>query len=274
MSMSAWQRVRSKVLVAALVFGAPLAIMAQGPAAQQSAINFTSVSTDLQAMGDLFGGGGGKPVTFDAAAAAQRGLSKESIELAAELAAFTNALMAGTGAATAAAPSVDVTQVNVDLQQFPRVAEFFDEATNHSNQLPVDPKDDEQPQVPEGVQPASFLSEYYCGAFWRPRPSTGAPWKRWYSPSGNAAGSLSAWGYHTTPDWAGGGWTRPQTYTPWLCGWGTFRDHAYIIDRWNFREQYYGGWTPPGEPNPEVWRVGPWPYLTWPAYVRWWHSRY
>lgn len=278
MSLSAWQRVRATALVAAIVLGTPLAMAAQQPVKQppEQPVGFdlAQVSHDLQVVGDLFGGGAGKPVTFDAAAAAQRGLSPESIELAAELAAYTNALMAGTGPAGAQADVVDVSKARVDPQQFPRVAQLFDEATYHSNLLPIDDKEQEQPAVPEGVHAPSFIYEYNCGSFRWPRPGRSAPWRSYAGPYVNPGRTLESWGYHSTPVSAGGGYTRPQTYLPWLCGWSTFRDHAYTVGGRAIREQTYEGWAPRGEPNPEIWRVGPWPYLTWPVYVNWWHSRY
>lgn len=37
------------------------------------------------------------------------------------------------------------------------------------------------------------------------------------------------------------------------------------------REQNYTG-EPGGEPNPEIYSSGPWPYPDWPLYVLWWHE--
>jgi hypothetical protein len=107
-----------------------------------------------------------------------------------------------------------------------------------------------------------------CGWFPNPKPSQAGPWKN--IPRTNPAKVLRAWGYHPTPGIAGGGWTRPQTWRASSCGKNTFRDHAYIIEPRTIREQNYTG-SPTGEPNPEVWRSGPWPYAEWPAYVAWWH---
>ena len=93
--------------------------------------------------------------------------------------------------------------------------------------------------------------------------------------SSNPRATLRAAGYHYTPPpfarYKNKDYTRPQTYQPSLCGRKTFRDHAIIEGAGRYRTQEYTGWTPPGEPNPEVHRSGPWPYLTWPAYVAWWH---
>ena len=255
-------------LSAALILSAPLATRAQE---QGNQLDFQALSDDLQAMRDLFGGGSGKPVTFDAKSAEERGLPEQSVQLAKELAAYTNALMAATGAALA--KSVDVTSVNVDVNQYPLVAFYLDEATLNRQKLATEEEPAvEEPAAGEQVEPQSWLSEYICGAFWRPRPSRAAPWITWYFSNPN--GVLTSWGYHTTPGFAGGGYTRPQTYSWALCGFSTFRDHAYILSAYSFREQTYAGWTPRGEPNPEVWRSGPWPYPTWPVYVRWWHNEH
>jgi hypothetical protein len=234
-------------------------------------VDFESLSSDLQSGRDLFAGGNGKPVTFDAKAAAARGLSPEGIQLARELAEYTNALVAADGAALA--NSIDVTKVRVDMGRFPLLASYLDEATVNRHRLATEEDPTlKEPEVGSQVEPQSWLSEYICGAFWRPRPSRAAPWVNWWTT--NPHGVLTGWGYHTTPSFAGGGYTRPQTYSWALCGFSTYRDHAYITGANTFREQTYAGWTPRGEPNPEVWRSGPWPYAIWPAYVRWWHQEH
>jgi hypothetical protein len=250
-----WQALGSAAL--ALLLGAPalLAVDESVRATRRGELrDFAGLSEDLVTMRDLFGGGNGDPVTFDADAATYRGVHPQGVELARQLADYTNELMAATAAAL---DSVDVTRVDVDLQKYPELARYLDEATLRRDDEPA-------------FEPRSWLSEYVCGAFWRPRPGSAAGWKDWWSTNPSAV--LSSWGYHTTPAFAGGGWTRPQTYSPVLCGLKTYRDHAYITSGGYFREQTYAGWTPRGEPNPEVWRSGPWPYATWPAYVRWWHA--
>ena len=248
---------RSTSLGLALALGLfPAAFAA---AAERSFDSFHARSADLATTSDLFYGGSGARVTFDAAAAAEKGVSKDGIALAEELSAFTNALED----AAKAMGTDDITAVKVDLAAYPRLAAYFDDAAAYSKLPSTDPKPD--------VAVQSWLSEYTCGAFWRPRPSkSGAPWKRFYS--SNPSATLSAWGYHPTPGLAGGGWTRPQTWTWPICGFSTYRDHAYVYPSTTINEQNYAGWTPRGEPNPEVYRSGPWPYPSWPAYVYWWHQ--
>lgn len=130
--------------------------------------------------------------------------------------------------------------------------------------------------------PLRLAAWYECGSIVRPRPRRAMP-AVLVGEVADPAATLSSWGYHRTPGFAGGGWTRPQTYNPARCGISTYRDHAFVglrftscigtacEFRWPIREQNYVA-APYGEPNPEVWRSGPWPYATWPAYVYWWHA--
>ena len=146
------------------------------------------------------------------------------------------------------------------------------------------------------LDPLSMGRRYRCGWFDRPNPRRANPSVRGplqgAATTGYAAAQLAReWGYsqgfHNTPGRAGGGMTRPQTFSPFFCGSRTFRDHAFpdlIQERtcfgpggtepceWRAR-LYVQDYTsaPYGEPNPEVWRSGPWPYPEWPAYVSWWH---
>ena len=119
------------------------------------------------------------------------------------------------------------------------------------------------PTAPPGVGHA--VSGYYPN----PKPSRDVERKNYERD--NPAALLKRLGYHETPNQAGGGWTRPQTYQPWACGGSTFRDHADVTGPRSLSEQNYKG-SPGGEPNPEVYRSGPWPYPDWPAYVYWWHE--
>lgn len=246
------------------------------PQPQELARDFDALSHDLVLMHDLFQGGNNQPVTFNSEAAYQRGFSPASIKLAEELTAHTNELIF----AASTAPdmeTVDVTKLDADVQQYPLLESYLEEATERRknadrDEEPLGAKPSVVEEAPAKIQGIPGISEYQCGSFARPRPSRGAPWAT--HRRSNPAATLRSWGYHETPSWAGGGWTRSQTYMPLLCGWNTYRDHAYISNSNTIREQNYAGWTPRGEPNPEVWRSGPWPYATWPVYVRWWHSRY
>jgi hypothetical protein len=128
------------------------------------------------------------------------------------------------------------------------------------------------------------IAKYKCGFFGNDRPRRAA--KRFTELNVKSPESyLRSLGYHKTPNRLfGGGWTRPQTYLPFYCGISTFRDHSNIVfcGTHNFgdgtgthrvcdisRQEYSA--APYGEPNPEVYRSGPWPYAVWPAYVFLWH---
>lgn len=224
---------------------------------------FIRLTQDLLSMEDLFGGGNGIPVTFDSQTALQRGMSKDSVALAEELRDYTNELITTAQRAR----SDQATVLDVDVQKYPRVQAYFKLATNyHSN------AHNHQMRPTGWCNPWLSDAACTCGHWGYPQPPRSAPWRDWTS--SNPAGTLSSWGYHQMPDYAGGGWTRPQTHSPALCGDNTFRDHAYITGSTTFREQNYNGFTPRGEPNPEVWAGGPWPYDVWPAYVQWWHANF
>lgn len=259
-----------------------------------NAVNdFNTLSVELGEMETLFRGGGKEPVTFDTEAALKKGFSEQSIKLAEAMAAFTNDLvlaapevddeeaMAALEANELNGKKVDLSRAEVEVQKYPLLEAYFEQA---SERLNVSDEGKEQGQngvFTDGEGPTAINISLpcltvgcVCGDYVHPRPGRAAsfvPYK-----VNNASATLHAWGFHPTPGHAGGGWTRPQTYKPFLCGWSTYRDHAIIRDPgryyYNVWVQSYHGQSPDGEPNPEVWRSGPWPYLTWPAYVYWWHS--
>ena len=162
------------------------------------------------------------------------------------------------------------------LGKYPEVKEYFKQATAlaESGQI-LSLRKRGQPHplttfaiIGNPITEAAGMAD--CGIYWSPKPTVGKSWVT-YNVS-NVDNTLRSWGYHSTLGLAGGGWTRSQTWHPWNCGWNTFRDHALKISGTTLREQNYHGWNPRGEPNPEVYISGPWPYSTWPAYVYWWHS--
>jgi hypothetical protein len=135
--------------------------------------------------------------------------------------------------------------------------------------------------------PRTFVAKLKCGFFGHDVPKKAA--QRIYDGKVPAPENyLSSQGYHKTRQrYFGGGWTKPQTYQPYYCGADTFRDHGHIaecgttnygdgtgVHRTCFvvRQEYYN--APYGEPNPEFYRSGPWPYITWPAYVAVWHANH
>ncbi len=259
---------------------------------QDNSSEFERLSQELAAMQEFFSGGNDQPipeeqpplpntssiaameeqiapVTFDEQAARQQGFSAESIKLAQQLAAFTNDLVAGSVQAQQAGKTASVEALDVNIAAYPELTAYFDAATSY--ELPNDVTGED----PE-VSTQYWLQQYVCGAFWRPLPSqgqmdTGAQY-RYFHNMQDPSGTLYSWGYWKSRpgSLAGGGWTRVQNHWPLICGWFAFRDHAYIYNGNTIQEQNYEGWSPRGEPNPEVYYVR-WPYPWWPSYVWWWH---
>lgn len=131
----------------------------------------------------------------------------------------------------------------------------------------------------------SITGIFRCGFFGHDVPKRAAP-TLLVGKLANPEAYLRNLGYHQTDSRLfGPGWTRPQTYKWAICGFSTFRDHGGIgacgtkqdastnyelVRACQVYEQVYHG-DPGGEPNPEVYRSGPWPYALWPVYVRAWH---
>lgn len=260
-------------LVLLSVGGTAQAAVDSTPKVQLDNNKFKQLSRELERMHEvqLFKGGKkerkpGKeqPVSFDVENARKQKFSEESIALAQEIAIFTNDLLT-------AIPNVDgsIENVRVDIQRYTNLAAYFEAANNY-----VDAMSQSQSikADPSGVHTMGNGFTSGCGYYTNPKPSRAAPWVD--RSSANPAQTLESWGYHATPDLVGGGYTRPQTWRWYECGFSTYRDHAYITGSTTFREQSYVGWEPNGEPNPEVYRSGPWPYSDWPAYVYWWHSKF
>ncbi|NJN53840.1 MAG: hypothetical protein HC804_03225 [Anaerolineae bacterium] len=232
---------------------------------EDTEVHFLSLSYELVLMEEFFHGGNGELVVFDAVTSQEKGYSEEAVNLAEELAAHTNALVLAANDALGDSKSVNTELSTISLEQFPAVKAYFAAATDFNK--------NNESYGPEGwCSPQLSDIACSCGHWSFPRPFSAANWQQWYS--SNPVASLTSLGYHETANLFGGGWTRPQTYYPSRCGYNTFRDHALIVGSTTVREQNYAGFTPRGEPNPEVLTSGPWPYLTWPSYVQWWHENY
>lgn len=208
---------------------------------------------EMEAAGLIVGGkttsgdGAGVPVVVYAAAAQAAGFSAEAVLIAQALALDTNSIIAslspGEPGITARMPALSPLSVG-----------FQSAAADLSS---------------SDLSSAGPLGRLRCGWYPNPKPSSAAPWQiRYYS---NTTSQIKAWGFHSTPGLVGGGWTRPQTYRSISCGFSTFRDHAIQNSSTKLSLQDYIA-EPYGEPNPEIYRSGPWPYTDWPIYVRWWHD--
>lgn len=194
--------------------------------------------------------GKGEPVQFDDEEARTLGFSNDVIQIAQEMASLSNHLTASLSENN---PSIE--EVEVDWSKYRYLAKYFEDAKQYNGADKVE---------------AQSIGYGICGYYWNPKPSAAAPWQTSYS--SNPSATLTSWGFHPTLGLAGGGWTRPQTYSWAYCGWNTYRDHAYTVGSSTIRLQDYTSF--PGEPNPEVYASGPWPYADWPAYVFWWHNTY
>lgn len=159
----------------------------------------------------------------------------------------------------------DISQFDMtdELSRLPHLRRFFARAEGFARKEPTESPNTASAQLLPG------LGQAVCGYYPNPKPAVAVAFKEFTR--SDPAGTLRSLGYHETPGLAGGGWTRPQTYNPAICGFSTYRDHALITGPTTLREQNYTE-TPGGEPNPEVYRSGPWPYLDWPVYVFWWHQ--
>jgi hypothetical protein len=223
-------------------------------------------------MEPLFHGGNGEAVTFDSTSAHEQGFSEKGILLAQELADYTNTLVSALSTDESIRLKPSGTDLAVDPQGLPLAAAYFEAAKQFAFEdwASAPDKDNGEVVKPQSI-PCSMSAMCTCGSWSTPRPSSAAPWVEFWS--SDPAYILQSWGFRQTPDYAGGGWTRPQTYSPWICGFNTYRDHAYITGN-TLHLQDYAGFTPRGEPNPEVWASGPWPYPLWPSYVQWWHQNF
>jgi hypothetical protein len=225
--------------------------------------DFDRLAADLEAFHqfELLRGGSGEPVVFDSDAAGAHGFSADAIELGQQIADQTNEIVNRIAEAQGVGwPHA----IDLDMEGRPELKSFLTEATKRSFvQIPTGDQDSEAaPEMETMLLPGARL---VCGYYPNPKPARAAPWRNYSFP--NPALKLRQLGYHPTPGFAGGGWTRPQTYQPLFCGIGKFRDHALISGN-TLREQNYKG-SPGGEPNPEI--FPPWPYADWPLYVLWWH---
>lgn len=278
------------VVVALLTSGSGLV------AAEQPQPPFSVRARDLAQIEDLMQVGPDQRIAFDASAALERGYSIESIRLAEESVAFTNALVEAAiqRAKSAGADQVDFISIeglDMDLDMYPALKAYFEDAAKSTPQVEdavgAVPQAEEYVASPDrerlAARPialAAATPQSVCGSIGNPVPSKAVASKTWgpYSSQSAAESQLKKWGYYRASWIPGGDWTRNQTYQSTYCKKDTFRDHAGVPyksgSKWYFWEQNYTG-TIPGEPNPvlSAW-PGNWPYSTWPNYVYWWHRTY
>jgi hypothetical protein len=242
---------------------------------------FITLAQELDRLQILFDGGDGQPLTFDSESARRQGFSTKSINLAEQIVAFTNRLQEIARESEAGGDAVDqidapkeragvmMQRAAAELEEFPALTSFFASASQHQYDVATSEQGGVKKSDRESLAFTFETPATVCGGFLTPRPTRAAPWVS--MSNNNPSATLYQWGYHPAPNYAGGGWTRPQTYRPDICKRNSFRDHALIPSSKAIREQKYTGWSPNGEPNPEVSSYS-WPYPAWPAYVYWWHQ--
>jgi hypothetical protein len=218
---------------------------------------------------------------FDRNKAIKKGFNKNSIDLASEMTDFNNFLIANPGLIATAKPD-----------KYPLVKKFFEEATAKSKEGSFKVDITKSSAFKNNGEIKTIALEIVseregaamCGYWGNPKPTKGKDWYQFNNIS-NPEQALRSWGYHKPPSGLGSlGWTRARTWNEYMCGDNTFRDNAMPNVKWqngqrvysynSLHEQNYSGWSPNGEPNPEVWTNWWWPYTIWPSYVNWWHSNY
>lgn len=220
---------------------------------------------------EYFTGQGEERVEFEMQRAKKDGFSNESLQIASEMERYTNDLIR-QAKLQPEMDRADVRKLKVSTKSYPHLERYFKQATEAAT---------ESAEIAKATSYAQNKA-YICGTWSHPVPSDGVHNRQenrfgpyqfpWY-----AEWQLQGWGYHAPPWWLDrSGWTRDETYQPVYCGYRTFRDNAAIQEEggsFYIYEQNYTGYVP-GEPSPEVWRSGPWPYSTWPSYVNWWHANF
>ena len=230
--------------------------------------------------------GGYYSQSIDKDAAEQAGISKRTVLLAYEILDFQNRL----AFEAYRSEILGVPMAEVELREFPKVEEFFDEATQKAEEeketeerrieglsLQIDPFRIGGVDVAQAhLNHADDASP--CGNFGHPIPNE-TP-SRFEIQHGNPASGLRAAGFASTSPpaacmfWYGcvGDYTRPRSHTTsdheGTCEEPFFRDHGKLTPS--------GYSIQKGEPNPESVFMNPrrWPTCRWLAYVWWWHDTF
>lgn len=232
---------------------------------------FASRALDLANMDTFFSGGSGSPIGFDAESARAAGYSEESVSLASDIAVYADTYARSNRGDDLPEKTSRIEWLfNCGKEQVASVAEAMTEAAEEDDVSVLSACTD------AGYQPHMCT----CGVIGYPQPHGGSGWSTLTSHD-NPHQYLLGEGYHeiffpysgqTDPNVRD--YTRPRTWNSSTCGNNTYRDHGKVVTNSHYKEQVYFGWSPNGEPNPEVFISGPWPYVAWPAYVLWWHYWY
>lgn len=209
--------------------------------------------------------------TIDTRAARRAGYSTDVVRLAAEIVAYQNAMLNETRKKG----NRDIRQHKVPLKKFPKVKEFYKAATKAARTDKVHTSNSSDEDSSPDVT-ALARTRRACGDWNRPIPNYTPRWVN-HGYKNRPARTLRNWGFHKTRFYACGArysytcqrdTTRPRYYYSryGVCSKPLFRDHGRFYNH-RVYVQY-------GEPNPEIFHVGIWPYWNWGAYVRWWHNNF
>lgn len=259
------------VMVAVAISAAPLTWTPSGVQADGEERSWEDESSELtraEAYVSQSSAGGHVTFVLNDGPARAAGISDETLALLKETLAFRNALLAESTRSGV----MDVTALDVDADDYPKVKAFMDRATAyHESRATAGESSggvsgqsgDDELSVPQGA--------HQCGNRDFPVPHEELkPDRR----TGDGARFFAENGYHVTSRYARRSnavdYTKSRDlYGPYgYCAAPRFRSHGWINGPNSFTIE-----TP--EPNPEVLGyITEWPYLGWPEYVIWWHETF
>ena len=229
--------------------------------------------------------GGYYSQSIDKDAAERAGISKKTFLLASEMLDYQNRL----AFEAYRSETLDIPMVEVELREFPKVEELFEEATKKAEEKETEERriDGLSLQIgPLRIGGASVVTaasnslhptSAACGGFLNRIPDEDPP-ESWV-PHQDPRNALLGAGFHrTSPKYAcrkrdcSRDYTRPRSYTSryGTCKHPFFRNHGWVDTSEN------GYSMQQGEPNPETAFTNPltWPYRSWGLYALWWHGVY
>ena len=253
---------------AALLTWTPSGVQADG--GERSWEDESAELTRAEAYVSQSSAGGHVTFVLNDGPARAAGISDETLALLKETVAFQNALLAESRRSGV----MDITLLDVDLNDYPKVKAFMDrtdayhdsrERSRGSSAGVSGRSGDGDSSVPEGA--------HQCGNRDFPVPNREPDQDR---RTGDGERFFANNGYHQTARYARVHYFAQPDYTksrdlygPYgYCAAPMFRYHGWINGPNSFTIE-----TP--EPNPEVrGYISDWPYFTWPRYVIWWHGRF
>jgi hypothetical protein len=206
-----------------------------------------------------------KKATFNKKESEKLGFNKKSIDTFEQLNDYNNELIS----------DIDKNFSNKEfINKYPLVKTYFKEARLRQNKGIKTEVSYANTSINKSLFEVNTFadnSQNQCGTWGNPKPTSAKNWVTW---NVNTNTTPYNWGYHNTASYVGtNDMTRTKTWNSGWCNYGSFRDHIIPKDIYKLIEQNYDGWSPNGEPNPEVFSYS-WPYWNWPSYAQWWHNTY